>query len=215
MAAARVQIRNRSAGFTLLELLVAMAIFAIIGVMALGGLDSVVTQSTHARAQMAALARLQRAMRLLTTDLSGLEPRYVRDVLGDREPFLRSDFACECIVRLSRGGWSNPAAVPIRGTLQRVQYRLEEQALYRDYWPVMDGVLGLEPRSEKLLEGVNAITLLYLDRSDDAGSETGWIQQWPPLRAVGGQAVPRPRAIRVVLDLEGWGEIERLMELTP
>ena len=129
---------RRERGFTLIELLVSMAIFAIISVLALGGLNTVVTQQQLARERMAEVVDLQRTMRFLTTDLAQLYPRYVRDELGQgSEAPLVADGLGEFIVRLTRGGWRNPARLP-RGTLQRVQYRLDDDELLREYWPVVD-----------------------------------------------------------------------------
>ena len=73
---------HRHRGFTLIELLVAMAIFAVISALAFGGLNAVVTQQTLAKAQILRLAQVQRAVRMLTDDFAQLNPRYVRDVLG-------------------------------------------------------------------------------------------------------------------------------------
>ncbi len=195
-------------GFTLLELLVAMAIFAVIGAMALGGLNAVLGQGETATAQMERLGKLQRAMRLLTTDLAGIQPRFVRDELGTPgELPLVTDGRGEYLLRLTRGGWSNPASAPYRGTLQRVQYRLEEKTLIREYWPVLDHLLGDEPRREELLTGVEEIRFTYLDTGNEP------LVQWPPpARAQPGNG-ERPRAIRVALKLEGWGEIERIVEV--
>lgn len=207
----RVRSHQAEAGFTLLELLVAMGIFAIIGAMALGGLNAVVGQETQARAQTERLATLQRAMRLMATDLGSIQPRFVRDELGTRgELPLLADGRADYLIRLTRGGWPNPAQLPHRGTLQRVQYRLEDGTLIREYWPVLDRVLGQEPRSEELLTGVRDAKLLFFDAEQGSGE---WQQQWPPLRNAGSAAGARPRAIQLTLELDDWGTIERLIEV--
>lgn len=199
------------AGFTLLELLVAMGIFAIIGAMALGGLNAVVGQESQARAQTQRLATLQRAMRLLAADLGSAQPRFVRDELGTSgELPLIADGRGGYLIRLTRGGWPNPAKLPHRGTLQRVQYRLEDGKLIREYWPALDRVLGQEPRSEELLSGVRDVKMLFYDAEQGAGE---WQQQWPPLRKSDTKSGTRPRAIEVTLELDDWGTIERLIEV--
>lgn len=198
---------RRMTGFTLIELLVAMAIFGIISMLALGGLNTIIQQQTLAKEQMVRLGELQRAVRMLTEDFAQLNPRHVRDVLGQStEPPLVTDTLDENIVRLSRGGWRNPVPVP-RGTLQRVQYRIEDEALIREYWPVMDYPLGTEPRSETLLEGVIEIEIEYLD---DAAQ---WSTQWPPLSQINATTFVYPNAVRIRFELASWGEIERVVDL--
>lgn len=203
--------RPAQAGFTLLELLVAMGIFAIIGVMALGGLNTIVTQGTLAGDQDARLASLQRAIRLIGQDIGGADPRFVRDELGNQReaPFL-ADGRGDYLIRLTRSGWANPAQRPYRGTLQRVQYRLEDGKLFRDSWPVLDRVLGQKPHTEELLAGVEDVKFLFLDAR--SGSQE-WQQQWPPLVNPAGVAASRPRGVQVALTLKDWGEIDRLIEV--
>lgn len=199
--------RRKNNGFTLIELLVAMAIFAVISALALGGLNAVVTQQTIAREQIIALGKLQRAIRFMTDDFAQLNPRYVRDVLGQAsEPPLVTDSLRENIVRLSRSGWRNPVPVA-RGTLQRVQYRLEDEKLFRDYWLVMDYPLGMEPRSTELLDNVNEVEIEYLDQASD------WHTLWPPLNQGPSPDFVYPRAVRITLDLADWGEIVRVVGL--
>ncbi len=199
----------RQSGFTLVELLVAMAIFAIISVLALGGLNAVATQQSLTRAKLEELARLQRAFEYLYRDFSQVYPRPVRDELGqDREAALLADGRQDYLLRLTRGGWRNPAGLP-RGSLQRVQYRLEAGQLMREYWPVLDRPLGMEPYSEVLLDGVDRLAIEFLD------ADGQWREQWPPLNALNDPALPRPRAVRLTLELDGWGEIQRLVEMLP
>jgi general secretion pathway protein J len=198
---------RKTRGFTLIELLVAMSIFGIISMLALGGLNTIIQQQTLAREQMVRLGQLQRAVRLMTGDFEQLNPRYVRDILGQStEPPLVTDNLNSNIVRFSRGGWRNPAPMQ-RGTLQRVQYRLEDESLIREYWPVMDAPLGMEPRSETILEGVIEVEVEYLDDTSE------WNTQWPPLSAINSTSFIFPRAVRIRFELESWGEIERLVDL--
>lgn len=194
-------------GFTLIELLVAIAIFGVISMLALGGLNTIVQQQSIAKEQMVRLGQLQRAVRIMTDDFAQLNPRHVRDVLGQStEPPLVTDALDENVVRLSRGGWRNPVPVP-RGTLQRVQYRIEDDTLIREYWPVMDYPLGMEPRSQTLIDGVIGVEIEYL------GSESQWSTQWPPLSEINSTSFIYPRAVRIRFELDTWGEIERVVDL--
>ena len=200
--------RRAVTGFTLLELLVAMAIFALISAMALGGLNTLLTQQVLAREDMGRLRDLQRTMQLLGNDFAQLHPRVVRDTLGrSTEPYLATYGAGEYAVRLTRGGWRNPAGLP-RGTLQRVQYRVEDNELVREYWPVVDAPLGMEPRAQVLITEVEAFEIEYLD------NDLTWHGEWPPLEQAGNPAPVRPKAVRLRLELGDWGEIERLVEIT-
>lgn len=203
---------QRSMGFTLVELLVAVVIVGIIGAMAMGSLATLLTQEEVIRGQMERLTNLQRTVRYLSTDLGNLQPRFVRDPAGDCcEPPLLGGTDSDFLLRFTRGGWSNPAGVR-RGILQRVQYRLEDEQLIREYLPVLDpGSLVLEPREVVLLEDVTDVRIEYLDAGAPAGSSP-WVNSWPPLDRAGSGAPQMPRAVRIVLELPDYGEIERIVE---
>jgi general secretion pathway protein J len=196
------------AGFTLLEVLVAVAIFSILAVIAMGGYNEMVKQSDIASAGAKRTRDIQAAMQRLNIDFSSLEPRPVREPLGDSVlPALRADNRTQALVELTHSGWSNPAGVP-RSTLQRVAYRLENDKLLREYWLVLDRTMTSEPESAVLLDGVKRMQLRFLD-----GNRT-WHEQWPPL----GYSAPdmtrlRPIAVEITMELNDWGEIKRLVEV--
>jgi general secretion pathway protein J len=198
-------------GFTLLELLVAMAIFAIVGVMAMVGLNTVIGQQSLSRASLDRLHEVQRAVRLLTGDLGQAAPRYVRDILGEKpeDPFMAGG-SVEYLVRFTREGWQNPQFVA-RGTLQRVQYRFEDGKLIREYWPVVDRTSNTEIQSEVILEKVESVKFEFRDRSSpDLHAD------WPITRtSATATAQPQtlPTAVRITLRLKDWGEIQRLVEV--
>lgn len=201
--------RSTQRGFTLVEVLVAVAIFAFIGVLAYGGYSNSARQAEIARGQMKRLEQLQTTVRLFTQDFVQLAPRPVRDVLGQSLlPALSADRrAAEVLVVLTRAGWSNPAGLQ-RSTLQRVQYVLEEKTLRREHWPVLDVTLADEPMKRELITGVEEIRLRFMDGAK------AWHEQWPP---PGGQPASvyrsRPLAVEVTLRLEDFGEITRLIEV--
>ncbi|MDG1463322.1 MAG: type II secretion system minor pseudopilin GspJ [Gammaproteobacteria bacterium] len=198
---------KRVSGFTLLELLVAMAVFSIVGLAATAGLNAVIDQSSLATSSMKDLSQLQRSIVFLTNDLYQMHPRVVRDELGrgDETPLL-ADGQDSYLLRFSREGWRNPAGLP-RGTIQRVQYRLEEETLIREHWAVTDRTLGLEPIELELLNNVTDVKFEYLDYGNQ------WNSLWPSVKP-GGETEEWPRAVRVTITLKNIGEIQRLIEIS-
>lgn len=185
----------------------AMVVFALVGALGFGGLNAVITQQQIATQRIEELSQLQRGIRILTNDLSQPHPRWVREVLGQSfEGPLVADGLHPYELAITRAGWRNPAGMP-RGELQRVEYRLEEGELIREYWAVLDRVLGTEPRSEVLLEGVLELEFEFLDHGGE------WQQRWPASNQTGSIPVSLPRAIRIRLELESWGEIQRVIEI--
>jgi general secretion pathway protein J len=200
--------RRRAAGFTLLEVLIAIAIFVIVGALAMGGYNELVKQSEIVADNANRTRAVQSAVHRMAQDFAALEPRPVREPIGDAlEPALRADDRSEQLVDLTRAGWSNPAGVS-RSTLQRVTYRLEDDKLRRDYWLVLDRTLTGEPVSALLLDRVRSVSIRFMD-----GNQS-WHEQWPPL----GYSAPdmprvRPIAVEFTLELEDWGEVVRLVEV--
>ncbi len=173
---------SRAHGFTLLELVVALAVFAVLATLAYGSLGQLLQAREQLVARADALGRLQLAFSLLERDCLTAVARPVRDELGDPEPALRR--TPDGNLELTHGGWSNPLAQP-RAELQRVRWRLRDGALYREAWPVLDRVPGSRPRAQRLLEGVQRFEV----NVESGNSE---------------------RAVAVTLDVPPFGRIERL-----
>ncbi len=197
-------------GFTLIEILVAMAIFAILSALAYGTLSQTITGAGVLSARMDRLQAIQRTMRTISQDFMQLSPRPVRDELGDGfGAALRSDFQSGYAIELTRAGWNNPMALP-RGTLQRAAYRLEEDELIRYHWRVLDRTLSNEIIGVTLLDDVESVVFLFMQENGE------WTEQWPP----GGREGPlglrlRPRAVQIELTLVDEGEITRIIEVAP
>lgn len=201
---------GRQAAFTLIEVLVSVAIFGILAALAYGTLSRTLSSADMLTDRMERLAAIQRTVRYLGDDLMQLAPRPVRDELGDNLlPALRTDARSDFAIELTRGGWNNPAALP-RGTLQRVAYRLEDGQLLRYHWAVLDRTLSNEPTVHALLDGIDSVQFRFMQENGE------WTDQWPPQGRDGllGLRI-RPRAVEVVLSLDIEGQISRLIEVAP
>ncbi len=198
--------RRLQSGFTLLEVLVAMAIFSIVAYMAYGGLDAVLRQQQALEASANRLRAVQFAVRQLSTDFGQIHPRSVREELGEGwKPALVADGRDLDSAELTRAGWSNPLGRH-RSTLQRVAYRVEDGVLIRSYWPVLDRLLEQEGFESELLDGVESFELRFLDARGE------WVDQWPASDLADDTPL-LPRAVEIVLLLDDWGEISRIMEI--
>ena len=198
----------RTGGFTLLELLVAMAIFAILGTLALTGYTELQKQSEYAEQRLARTREVQRAVQLISQDLGQIEPRPVRQPLGEGWlPALIAGDSAESKIEFTKAGWSNTAGLE-RPTLQRVAYRVDQDGLWRDHWPVLDRTLAQEPVRQKLLGSVRDVRFRFMNSSRE------WVERWPTTDGTTDAAArQRPAAVEVTLDLEDWGEIRRVVEV--
>jgi len=182
-----------------------MAIFALLGVLALGGLSYTLDSARRGEAGLDELTRLQAAVAYLGRDLQQAAPRPVRDLLGGGLPaFLAPG---DDSLEFTRQGWRNPLGAP-RSTLQRVGWRVEQGVLVRYHWNVLDRGHGAAPVRAVLLDGVQRLQVRLLD------GERRWRVVWPqPSGNDAATLVALPLAVEATLELERWGTIRRLWAL--
>ena len=197
--------KNQQSGFTLLEIIIAVGIFAVVSALAYGGLNTILRSSEKTQEASAQLESLQLAMSVIQQDLSQITDRPVRNEYGEKEAAILSPGTFGRLISFTRRGWKNPADRP-RSTLQRVAYLLEDDKLIREYWPQLDAAPGVETIKLPLLDDITEIKFRFLDRNKQ------WKNQWPPLTATK-KVIPPPLAVEITLITKNWGAIPRLFVL--
>jgi len=196
-------------GFTLIELVVAMFIAALMFAMGYGAIRQAMNDRVALKERQDRLLAVQTTMRVITQDFIQLAPRPTRDPVGTTyQPALRGQAGAQPLASLTRGGWSNPAGIP-RPQLQRVSYVLENGKLRRESFQVLDAVLASTVVKRELIDQVRSVTFRYMSDNHT------WREDWPAqtnTQIVGGDRT-RPIAVEITIDLEDWGRIVRVVEV--
>jgi len=209
-------------GFTLVEVLIALGITALVSAVAYSSLSTAMAGVERTREVARRTMEVNRAWAIISRDIRQFVPRPVRDEFGEEEPAISGGPAARFPLSLTRTGWHNSLDQP-RGHLQRVAYRVEDGALWRDAYQVLDRAGDTVPLELRLLEGVEFLELAFLPALDavEAGGEAStldtrnWADNWVPDTGAPGGALEPPLAVEVRLQLEDWGEIRRLYALPP
>lgn len=191
---------RRGRGFTLFEMLIAVSIFAIIGVVAFGGLGQMTRTGQAVADANNRLSDLQFAVVYFSRDWTQVSPRKIRNQYGDEESNILIE---DGIITFTRSGWSNLLGQK-RSTLQRVQYLVIENQLIRRHWRSLDQGIAELPLQAVLLDDVESLEVEFLDGLEKP------IRVWPADSELDGG---KPIALVFRLDLTDIGEITRILEL--
>ena len=203
--------RRHSRGFTLLEILIAIAIFAVLILAAQQMFHQAMNQRDQLDRQASRMESQQLLLTWLTQDMEQMVARPVRDSLGDPEPAVQS---IDHGIAFTRAGWANPFSLRQRSELQRVEYFLcspaiqstackpDEHNLIRRYWPALDVNQGTEPVDTVMLRNVEDFQVRYLHYDQNSGYQ--WLDTWPDQATLAQppllQALPKSIEINIYLE---------------
>ena len=175
----------RQRGFTLLELLVAMAVLALLASISWRGLDSVLGAQAQVQAELRRWEDLDRVMQQLARDLSLALERPVQEPAGE--------------LLITRLGETD--AGPAQSGPRRVGYRLRDGGL--EYFTHSSSSPAAAVEASRVLENVAALELRAL----------GADGQWRALRRDPRQPDVAPRAVAAEIVLAGGERILRIFAL--
>ncbi|HET8899780.1 MAG TPA: type II secretion system minor pseudopilin GspJ [Rhodanobacteraceae bacterium] len=192
---------RRWRGFSLIELLVAVAIFAVASAMAWAGVAAVARTRERLAAEQDAFAAVTRSVELMARDLEQAVVRPVLDNNGVSRPALIGDATH---IEFSRDGYLG-APGALQSSLERVAWQLDNQQLIRLRWRVLDRAPTSVPLPRTLDHDVRHLNLRYLDHAGH------WQSRWPAPDQADPAALPR--AVEFRLDFASVGELRRVIEL--
>ena len=202
--------KKSTSGFSLVELLVAVAVFAALAAAAYGGLAEIARARGALAAHQDRFAGAVRAVTTLERDLRQAVSRPVRgNARGEELPALAGTADR---LELTRLGFANPRA-EARSNLERVAFVIADGQLQRARYGVLDRAPESAPAVSVLLDQVDTLRLRYF------GPDGIWRDAWPPAELSTGTPAAvsmtevLPRAVEFRIGVNGIGELRRLVEL--
>ena len=194
---------KKQTGFTLIEILIALLIFAILGVLTAVGLRQTIENNNALKIQNKSLQQLQLAMTLIRRDLIQVINRPVINANNRQESaFIGSSDA----LSFTRTGLFNPFDVSHRTDMQRVGYLLDGNKLIRLTWQVLDQPPGAKPLRQTLLTGITDLKWSFVDMRNKT------VDSWPGGSSDGQSTIPK--AVLLRMQVKGEGEIDGVFPIT-
>ncbi|SMQ61616.1 type II secretion system protein J [Pseudidiomarina planktonica] len=195
-------------GFTLVEVLVVMMIFAVIGMASYQVVDGMINTEQQSSARQSELEKLQYAMLIMERDIRQIVARPVRGAQGDdANMYLTTDRdltnSDSGTLGFVRTGWQNPGDMFPRSALQPVVYRIYDDQLQRISYPYVDQV-GADPNIQVVMQGVPELRFRFI--ADTTNTAPNWQDEW-------NRSGWLPLAIEMTMQTEDFGEIRRVFEL--
>jgi general secretion pathway protein J len=207
---------DTQAGFTLIEMLIAIAIFGIMSAVTYRVLSTVLETRGRAADEYGRWREVARAIASLERDFEAIRARPARDASGRLTPPLMGQPVVppsgEPAIAFSRAG--DPSASPPR----RIGYRVHDGVLERLVWTGLDQAPRSVPTATGILSGVVDLAVRYRPAAGP------WQAAWPPRAATGAASshvlqpaavdAALPAAVEVTIQLASGARIARLFPLT-
>lgn len=210
------QRKRRQAGLTLVELLIALFIFALLSSAGVVALRLAVDSREQLGETDDRVEQWQYARLIIKQDLLQATPRLVRDEFGERQRSVmiggfgfseRAPIAGETpLVGFVRGGWANPQANDPRSNLQYIEYIALDDQLIRRVRPFLDDARDQPEHDETLLSDVSNIEIGFLIGETSRGLE--WTPDWPLPDSTSANRLPL--ALQIKLVDRRFGEVDQL-----
>lgn len=189
---------NKNEGFTLLEVLIALAVFAILSTITASAMYHAFSTRTRVSEQAERLVTLQLAITLIERDTQQMINRAIR---SNEMALLPAFIGQKNYLEMTRGGVINPNSSEKRSTLKRMALLCQNNQLIRRSWAVLDSNQRKSYVDKVLLTDLSECRFAYLNDSLQVLPE--WLASSLPQN---NQSPSLPKAIQLSLKMEHWGK---------
>ncbi len=203
-------------GLTLIEVLIAVIIMAMIGTISYQSLDTTISSKEVVEKHIADLKQIDRTWLLIERDLHHFVNHWAKQTYGAGSggglpPIVVDPNEGGYRLVVLRGGHANPLNFT-RTELIRVGYRIEENVLWRDVWYNLGSTDMEQAQQRKIIDGVDSIEIKALPPTANNVDTRNWLDQWMPTEGAQGGEVPLALEITLRL-LDNEIEIKRLFAM--
>ena len=151
---------TRDAGFTLVEVLMALFVFSILSTATMAAMTSTIRTKDAAKAANERIEDIARFDRLLRQDLAAVTTRATRDAYGTQDLASFQTYTPDgALLTFTRSGRDNPGGAAPRGDLMRVSYRLLDDQLIRETPALPTPAINTPVQERVVLDGVERIDI--------------------------------------------------------
>jgi len=203
------QIKKQQNGFTLLEILIALVIFAILGIIVAVGFRRSLLSNKHVGEADKRIQKLEITQALLRRDISQTINRSILDRNGEKLPAIQLK---PNALEFTRAGVINPLGINKQSDMQRIEYTYKNNTIVRIAWPVLDRAANSAPSSMNLLTHVTHFNIQVYDNKNNLQSA------WPASNSTSihtnsGDQSALPKAVKITFSVKGQGIIEDIIPI--
>jgi len=202
-------IRIKEKGFTLIEVIIALAIFSLISIAAYKSIDGLIKIKERIENEDRKWRQVMVFLDRFEMDIKQHVNRPIRNANDIIEPAWSAQplFTTQYGTQLTFSRFGNAQLSGYLMDTRRIGYRLNRGSIELVQWPSLDIPKGENPEVFEVLQNVNNLNIKYLT------NDGRWIEIWPEVARTNSADTIFPKAVSLDMTMHSGEKIKRLFSL--